>query len=101
MFAGFIKDKAQLPPVDLVWLNPTAAPVPQEPSALYAMAGILAAAVTVPAMQAFVTYLDRLPSREYSIMAMDIATRRKPELAHTPAFLPWAKANAYILGLTQ
>lgn len=100
-FAGFLQVMAELPPPDLVFMQPLAAQVPTEPSALYAICAALAGAVTVPSMPAFCTYLARLPSKEFSVLAMDIATRRAPELAHCPAFITWAKDHAYILGLTQ
>ena len=100
-FSGFAKVAAEMPPADLIWLNPTAAPIPQEVSAVYAVAGMIAASVTIPTMPQFVQYITRFPSQEFSVFAMDCATRRAPELAHSPAFVSWAKEHAYILGLTN
>jgi hypothetical protein len=100
-FSGFLQVMAELPPPDLVFMNPNAAQVPAEPSALYAISAALGQSVTVPTMPAFVAYLARLPSQEFSVLAMDIATRRNASLAHCPAFITWAQANAYILGLTN
>jgi hypothetical protein len=100
-FAGFLKVMGELPPPDLCFMNPNAAQVPTEPSALYAIAAALGGAVTIPTMGAFCQYLARMPSKEFSVLAMDIATRRDPSLAHSPAFINWAHEHAYILGLTN
>ena len=100
-FAGYCQDAASLPPAELVWLNPNNAPLPIEPSALFAVSAMLASAVTIPTMPQFVAYISRFTDKEFSFFAMDAATRRSAALAQCVAFQQWAKEHAYILGLTS
>lgn len=96
-FAGFCKVAAELPPAEMVFFSPDTAPIPREPSALFAVCGNLAAACEVQHMDAIVQYLDRLPD-EYSALCMDIIRAKitPAVLMHLPAFTKWAQKHKYL-----
>ena len=96
-FSGFVKTAAQLPQTEMIYFDPDHAPVPTEPSALFAVTGNLAASIDVTHFDPFVRYIDRLPD-EYSVLAMDLAKSRLGGgiIMHLPAFTKWAQKHAYL-----
>lgn len=92
---GFLQVWRNLPSPDLVFLNPDKAPVPPDGATLYALCGALARKVTINSVNAFVTYIGRLPP-EYGVIAMRDATRRDPTLEKTPAAINWLSANSSV-----
>ena len=85
-----------LPSLDGILLNPATAPVPDEPSALCAVATGLARRATDQNFAAVIQYAGRL-AREYGTLLVKSATARLPGLAHHPAFTRWAVANGAAL----
>jgi hypothetical protein len=85
-----------LPSLDAILLNPATAPVPDEPSALCAVATGLARRTTEQNFAAVSQYAGRL-AREYATLLVKSATARLPGLAHHPAFTRWAVNNGAAL----
>jgi selenophosphate synthase len=95
-FTGFLRVFRSLPSLDGILLNPATAPVPDEPSALCAVATGLARRATEQNFAAIADYAARL-AREYGTLLVKSATARLPVLAHHPAFTRWAVANGAAL----
>jgi hypothetical protein len=95
-FTGFLRVFRSLPSLDGILLNPGTAPVPDEPSALCAVATGLARRTTEQNFAAVIQYSGRL-AREYGTLLVKSATARLPDLAHHPAFTRWAVANGAAL----
>ncbi len=89
-FASFENVWQSMVSPDVVLSNPKAAPIPQEPSALYALATALAIRVTKDSMQRYVTYIDRLIAdgkAEFAAVSMQTAITRDKNLANTGAYI--------------
>jgi len=95
-FTGFLRVFRSLPSLDGILLNPGTAPVPDEPSALCAVATGLARRATDQNFTAITDYAARL-AREYGTLLVKSATARLPALSHHPAFTRWAVANGAAL----
>lgn len=96
-FLAFADLYRKLPNLDHIRLNPATAPVPTDVSAQYAVSAAIAARMTEDTMEAYLTYLDRLPAAEYSVFAVKDATARDPGLATTEAFGTWAVKHQGVL----
>jgi hypothetical protein len=88
-FTGFLRMFRELPDVDSILLNPHQAPVPEEPSAQYAVASALARCAADTNFDRICTYLDRLPA-EFRILCVRDATLRDPTLRSTAAYVKFA-----------
>ena len=95
-FTGFLGVFLSRPSLDSILLNPSTAPIPDEPSALCAVATGLARRTTEQNFTSVSQYADRL-AREYGTLLVKSATARLPCLAHHPAFTRWAVNNAAAL----
>src|SRR5690606_38688920 len=60
-YTAFLAMYKQLPNLDQIILNPTGAPVPEQPAALYAVSTALAAKMNDDNIDAIIQYLDRMP----------------------------------------
>lgn len=80
---------ANMPSVDNILLNPTAAPVPQDPGTLYALAGALARRLDGATIPAVMTYIKRIP-REFGVATVKDGLLRNPKLQTTREFITWA-----------
>jgi hypothetical protein len=92
-FVGFLRVFKTLPNIDNIILNPTTAPVPTEPSTLYALATGLARKATDGNFDRVVSYAKRLPA-EFGVLLVSAASKRDPEIQRTRAFIGWASENA-------
>lgn len=90
---AFLRIWRNLPSPDAIFLNPDAAPVPQDGATLYALCGALARKVTPNSMAQLVAYLNRLPA-EYGVIVVRDATRRDPMLEKTTAAITWLTQNS-------
>jgi hypothetical protein len=88
-YLAFLKLYRSLPSLDAILLNPNAAPVPSEVSALYAVSCGLARRANAGNMGRVIQYLDRLPV-EYSVMGVRDAVTRDATLTGCPEFTKWA-----------
>ena len=95
-FTGFLRVFRDLPDIDQLIDNPAKAPVPTEPSVLYAISGALAHRMTDKNITAICAYLERIPA-EFSVLTMSLALKRDTSLASSPAFGAWASANHDVL----
>jgi len=83
---AFLRLFRQLPSIDEILLNPTAAIVPTEPSAQIAIATALGKVLSDSSLGRGITYLDRMPT-EMRVMAMRDAAARDTAITHTPEFI--------------
>jgi hypothetical protein len=87
-FCGYLRLYRAIPSLDQILLGPTVAPVPTEPSVLYAVATALGRAANPANIDAVVQYLDRLP-QEFAVLAVKDAIQRDPALDTTRAMVSW------------
>lgn len=95
-FIGFLRIFRQLPSIDGIMLNPTTADLPNEPAALYAIAGALARKCTGQNFDRAMIYANRMP-KEYGVIMVRDAVRRDKTLLNTRAFVEWASVNSDIM----
>ncbi|EUB97279.1 ATPase associated with various cellular activities AAA_5 [Rhizobium sp. CF080] len=90
---GFIRVYQKLPSLDLVLANPNSAPLPDDPSARFAISAALGRRADAKTFENAMTYIRRIPAREFEIMMAVDAVRRDPGLSHTQTFTDWAVRN--------
>lgn len=95
-FTAFLQIWRELPNPDAVLLDPEGYAVPEKPATRYALCGALAEKATSANLDRFVTATGRLP-KEFSVLAMSLATRRDNTLTHTKAFSKWAVDHQDVL----
>lgn len=93
---AFIKIADQLPPREKILLEPKKAPVPEEPSALYLVTGMLAQCASATNFDSICTYMQRVPP-EFQAMLVKDAMRQHPEIVSTKAFVSWGVKFAEVL----
>lgn len=89
-FASFENVWQSMVSPDVVLSNPAGAPIPSEPSALYALSTALAMRVAKDSMQRYVTYIERLIAdgkAEFAAVSMQTAVTRDQNLANTGAYI--------------
>ena len=91
-FLGFLRVYKNLPTIDQILHDPQTAPVPTEPSALYAVTAALVRKFTKPNANRCFIYAARLPKERESVLIRD-ALRVCPELATTQEYTTWAIAQ--------
>ncbi len=89
---AFLGTWRALPNPDLVIARPETAPVPEEPSVLFAACGALAHRATVTNVDPIFRYVARIPP-EFQVAFVKFATAKDPKLANTGAYVAWAAAN--------
>ena len=92
-FLAFARLADKLPTPDQVWMDPLGAPVPDDPSALFLAASMLAAAAEPKNAKALVTYLTRMPRVYGALLARDAFRRLGPTLSGTKEWNTWFLAN--------
>lgn len=95
-FTGFMRIYRKLPNPDAILMNPTTADVPSDPATLYALSGALAERASEANFDRLTTYTERMP-KEFSVLSVSYACRKKPELANTAAFTQWAVKHQSVL----
>jgi len=97
-FTAFLNVYRQIPSFEEILLNPDATPVPEEPSALYAIATMVASRVRKDSFPTVVRYLDRMPE-EFQVLAVKDALQHPEakEIAHTRSFTEWASRHSSLL----
>ena len=94
-FLGFLAVYEKLPDLDGVLLNPDKAPVPTDPSTIYATCAGLSKRVKPKTMGAMLTYLDRLP-KEFGVFGLKTAVNHNKALMNTDSFVKWVTDNAEV-----
>lgn len=87
-FVSFLRIYRQLPSPDAVFQDPAGAPVPDDPSARYALATALAKKADADNFDQLTTYARRLPNEFGALMVRD-AVAACPEVTHTRAYIEW------------
>ena len=95
-FKGFLDVYRDLPKLEDIVADPTAARVPIEPTQQFAVSAMLARAATAQNLKAVVAYLKRLPV-EFSVMAVTDAIRRDADLKQAPGFTDWATSSQAVV----
>lgn len=93
---SFIDIADKLPTKERILLEPKKTPVPDEPSALYLVTGMLAHEASVANFDAICTYMKRVPP-EFQAMLIKDAMRQHPEITTTRAFVDWGVQFAEVL----
>jgi hypothetical protein len=91
-FSAFLKTFRELPNIDAILLNPKQEPVPTEPAAQYAVASALAHHASDTNFDQIYDYLRRMPT-EFNVLCVSDASKRTPEIRHTPSYTRWAVEN--------
>ncbi len=95
-YTGFRRIYESLPDIDHIVMNPATADVPTDPAVLYAITGALADRSTKNNFDRMVEYITRLPA-EFSVMCVNDAQKKRPEVKMTKGFVKWATQNAEVL----
>lgn len=95
-FTAFLRIWRSLPNPDAVILDPDGYKVPTDPATLYALSGALAEKSSNNNFSQVVKALGRMP-KEFSVLAVTMATRRDKSLSNTKAFTTWAVENQDVL----
>jgi MoxR-like ATPase len=95
-FVGFLRLFRQLPSIDEILLNPSSAPLPDEPSAQIAIATALGRAMSDQSVAKGLTYLDRMPT-EMRVLAMRDAAARDRAITSTPEFIRFGVEHAEVI----
>lgn len=104
-FIAFMQMFRKLPNVDLIVMDPMNAPVPEEPSILFATATAVATRASENNFDRIMAYARRL-SMEYAVLVVRDscrhAAKRGENLTETHAFIDWAsKEGAAALGASE
>lgn len=89
-FTAFLRVWQNMVSPDLALTAPDTAPIPDEPSALYALVTAIADRVQQASMERFGRYLTRVlkaKGEEFAACSMQVATARDPALCNTPAYI--------------
>jgi hypothetical protein len=92
-FRTFCEIYTQLTSIDTVLADPDNAPVPHEPSHLFAMAGSLANYMKPTNMVKLIAYMSRMPP-EFQVVCLREAVRRQKTLINEQAFKDWVKNSS-------
>jgi hypothetical protein len=96
-FCGYLRMFRQIPSIESILLGPSAAPIPTEPSVLYAVATALGRVASGTNMDSVVQYLERFPQQEFAAVTVKDAARRCPDTQHTRAYLTWTTKHQDLL----
>jgi hypothetical protein len=96
-FCGYLRMYRQIPSIESILLGPSAAPVPTEPSVLYAVATALGRVASDTNMDAVVQYLERLPQQEFAAVTVKDAVRLCPAVQQTRGYLSWTSRHQDLL----
>jgi hypothetical protein len=89
-FVAFLRIWQQMVSPDVVLTAPDTAPIPTEPSALYALSTAIAMRVAPASMTRYCRYLERLVSAaksEFAAVSLKTAIARDSSLANTPGYI--------------
>ena len=95
-FSGFLKIFRTLPDPDHILLDPTNAPVPEDPATLYALTGALSARSSEATFDRIVQYGTRM-APEFRVLMIRDAVTKCPAVTKTKAFINWASDNHSVI----
>lgn len=89
-FVSFLRVWSEMVSPDLILTSPDTAPIPTEPSALYAVSTALAMRVRKDSMTRYCRYLERLcadDKDEFAAVSMKTTVARDSKLSSTPGYI--------------
>ena len=86
----------QLPSIPGIIREPSTAPVPRDPSGLYAVCAALTRKFNAQNAAPIFTYLARLPKEHQMLLVRD-GQRANPDVTATQPFIQWAVKNADLM----
>jgi hypothetical protein len=92
-FRAFLEIYKELIKFETVVNNPKHAPIPEEPSALFALSGVIGERTDKDNILAVMQYVERLPI-EHQVSCIKKIGAGKPELKTSRAFINWLDDNA-------
>ena len=92
-FAGFLQVFRELPDPDMPFKDPMNASVPNDPSVLYALMASLASRVDGKTIKNLMTYLQRVPNKEFVLVCMKDALKRNTNLAKHADVTNWLRTE--------
>lgn len=92
-FLAFAALADTLPSPQQIAMDPAAAPVPSDPSALYLVASMLAQAASPANLPAFLTYLNRLPRVFGAFLGRSLFRKMGAKLSGIKAWNAWFTTN--------
>lgn len=92
-FIGFLNIYKELPDIPTLIQNPEQAPVPSEPSLLFAICGALVHKAERKNFANILRYANRIPA-EFQVLLVKDAIKRNKALSSTPEFSAWAVKHA-------
>lgn len=95
-YTGFRRIYEGLPNIDALLLNPAKTEVPKDPAVLFALSGALAHKAGKDSFDRMYEFVERMP-KDFQVMTVCDASKLKPEIRNTRAFVKFATANSNIL----
>lgn len=95
-YLTFARVARDLPTVDEILLAPDSAPVPEEPSAQYAICTALDSKANKSTFKRLLTYAERLPT-EFQVLFVRSAAIANREITQTQDYIKWLTANQSVL----
>ncbi len=92
-FIGFLNIYKELPDIPTLIQNPEQAPVPTEPSLLFAICGALVHKAERKNFANILRYANRIPA-EFQVLLVKDAIKHNKALSSTPEFNAWAVKHA-------
>jgi len=92
-FRAFLEIYKELIKFETISNNPKRAPIPEEPSALFALSGVIGERTDKDNILAVMQYVERLPI-EHQVSTIKKIGANKPELKTSTAFINWLDVNA-------
>lgn len=95
-FYAFLRIWQQMVSPDVIFATPDTAPIPTEPSAMYALMTALGMRVNATTMTRYCRYLDRVckaAQSEFAAVSLQTALARDPKLANTPGYIQAASGQ--------
>ena len=97
--AGFLLVYRELPDPDAPFKAPEIAAIPDDPAVLYALMSSLAARVEGKNAKNMMTYLKRVPHKEFVVCCMKDSLSRNPKLAQQKDVAEWLRTEGASLVL--
>jgi len=88
-FIGFERIMGQIPTKEQILMNPETTPVPEDPSAQYAIAGMLIQNTTSNNFDVVVQYMERMPE-DFQAMFCKEVLRLQPAVTSCRGYVKWA-----------
>jgi hypothetical protein len=95
-YTGFRRIYEGLPNIDALLLNPAKTEVPKDPAVLFALSGALAHKCSKDNYDRMYEFIERMPI-DFQVMLTCDASKLKPEIRNTRAFVKFATANSNVL----